>query len=89
MQNNIAFLVSIWGKLSMKAAVSFAGLEPSTGVPSIKRSKLSMADGWVDNKSKMGAFVVSTMACASRLVFPVLEKYTTQGFMILQCTYFT
>jgi hypothetical protein len=32
----------------MKATVSFAGLEPSTGVPRINRSKFVKAEGWVD-----------------------------------------
>ena len=45
----------------MKAKVSFAGLEPSTGVPRIKRSNFSMADGSVDAMLRMGAFTVSAM----------------------------
>ena len=56
------------------AKVSFAGLKPSMGVPRIRRSKFSMADGWVDAISWMGAFAVSAIAWAKRLVFPVLEK---------------
>jgi len=77
-------LPSVLGMLSIKATISFAGLEPSTGVPMIKRSKFSMVDGGVDVMSKMGAFAVSAIACASRLVFPVLEKYTMQVLMVLE-----
>jgi hypothetical protein len=81
-QNTIAFLLSALGMASMKAEASFAGLEPSTGNPMIKRSKFPMADGCVAAMSKIGAFVVSAIACAKRLVFPVLEKKTTQAFMV-------
>jgi hypothetical protein len=58
----------------MKAEASFAGLAPSTGVPMIRRSQSWMALGCVSAIEKMGAFTVSAIACASRLVFPVLEK---------------
>ena len=59
---------------SMNATVSLAGLEPSTGVPKIKRSKFSMVDGNVPAISMKGAFTVSAIAWANRLVLPVLEK---------------
>lgn len=75
---------SFLGIVSMKAKVSFAGLEPSTGVPRIKRAKFSRADGSVDAMLKMGAFTVSAIASARRLVFPVLEKYNTQAFMVFR-----
>jgi hypothetical protein len=32
----------------------------------------------------MGAFTVSAIASARRLVFPVLEKYNTQAFMVFR-----
>ena len=58
----------------MKAKVSFAGLEPSTGVPKIRRSQFSRVDVWVEAKSEIDAFAVSAIAWAKRFVFPVLEK---------------
>jgi hypothetical protein len=65
----------------MNTTVSLAGLPPSTGVPKISRSKLAAAVGWVNAKSSRGNFAASAMACAKRLVFPVLEKYTIHGFI--------
>ncbi|MCW4008335.1 MAG: hypothetical protein NWF09_06605 [Candidatus Bathyarchaeota archaeon] len=32
--------------------------------------------------AKTGAFIVAAMASAMRFVFPVLEKYKIQGFII-------
>ena len=58
----------------MNAAVSLAGLEPSTGVPKIRGSKVSIVEGNVPDISMMGAFTASAMAWAKRLVLPVLEK---------------
>jgi hypothetical protein len=37
---------------------------------------------------KTGAFVDSAIASAIRLVFPVLEKYRTQGFMVSEYDFF-
>ena len=58
------------------------GLSLKRRVPRISRSKFVMAEGWVDAKSKMDAFTISAMACVSRFVFPVLENYPTDGFMV-------
>ena len=81
MQNRIDFLPSVFGKRSKKATVSFAGLKPSTGVPTISMSKPSTAEGSEEVMPKTGALADSAMASAIRLVFPVLEKYSTQGFI--------
>lgn len=35
----------------------------------------------------MGAFAVSAIAWTKRLVFPVLEKYSTEVFMISECSF--
>jgi hypothetical protein len=80
-QKTIAFLSPVFGNCSKNAMVSFAGLKPSTGVPTISMSKFSTADGSEEVMLKMGAFVASDMASAMRLVFPVLEKYSMQGCM--------
>ena len=45
-----------------------------------------MTDGSVDAMLKMSASTVSAIASARRLVFPVLEKYNTQAFMVLDGT---
>jgi hypothetical protein len=45
-------------------------------------SKFSTTDDSEEAMSKAGAFVESEIASAMRLVFPVLEKYNTQVFMI-------
>jgi hypothetical protein len=81
-QNKIVFLPLAFGKLSTKANVSFAGLAPSTGVPKIIVSKASTTDGLDEVMLKIGALKRSAIASANRLVFPVREKYTTQGFMV-------
>ena len=73
-QNIIAFLPSVFGSRSKNAVVSFAGLKPSTGVPTISMSKSSTADGSEEVMANTGAFVASAMASAILLVFPVLEK---------------
>ena len=48
----------------------------------ISMSKFSTTDDSEEAISKAGDFVESAMASAMRLVFPVLEKYNTQGFII-------
>jgi len=73
-QNRITFLPSNFGRLSMNAKVSFAGLPPSTGVPRIKRSQVCSVEGATDVKSWMDAFAASAIAWAKCLVLPVLEK---------------
>ena len=50
-QNKTVFLPFALGRFSMKAEVSFAGREPSTGVPMIKGSKSTRADGCVSDKA--------------------------------------
>lgn len=74
MQKMIAFLAVTIGKLERYVWASLAGLEPSTGVPKISRSKAAIFDGSASESSYMGAFAVSANACAKRLVLPVLEK---------------
>ncbi len=46
----------------MKANVSLAELEPSTGVPIIRRPQFAKSDTWVDVKSKICAFTVPANA---------------------------
>jgi hypothetical protein len=81
-QNRIAFLPSVFGKSSKNATISFAGLKPSTGVPTISMSKPVTAKGSEEVMPKTGAFVDSAKASAIRLVFPILEKYNTKGLMV-------
>jgi hypothetical protein len=81
-QNTIAFLPSVFGSRSKNSVVSFAGLKPSTGVPTTSKSKSSTTVGLEDDISKTGAFNASAMASPILLVFPVREKHNTQGFMI-------
>lgn len=73
---------SAFGKRPTKSIVSTAGLEPSTGVPTISMSKSSTTDGSEEVMSKAGAFVDSEIVSAMRFVFPVLEKYNTHGFVV-------
>ena len=73
-QNKMAFPPSLRFILVMKAAVSFAGLDPSTGVPRMRGSKLSIVEGKVPAMFISGAFMESDIAWARRCVLPVLEK---------------
>jgi len=59
---------------AMNAAVSLAGLEPSTGVPKTSGLKVSMVEGKVPAIFMSGAFMESDIAWATRCVLPVLEK---------------
>jgi hypothetical protein len=52
-------------------------------------SKPSIAEGSEEVIPKIGAFVDSAMASAMRLVFPVLEKYNTQGFIVSEYDFCT
>ena len=86
MQNKIAFLSSALGRRSTKAMVSFAGLKPSTGVPKISRSQFSVIEGSEEVMLRAVVFVDVAIASAMRFVLPVLEKYSTQVFMVCYVT---
>jgi len=81
-QNRIPFCLQFSASVPRMPQSPLQVWNPQRVCPRISRSQFSTTDGSEVAMSKAGAFVKSEIASARRLVFPVLEKYSTQGFII-------